>query len=136
MTKEEFVESMTYLGIAYGKEYSQIEIQQHYDFLKEFSDEVLMKAIKNIIKKSKFLPKITELIEECENCKELTKYNVIEFMRSKGYFKNVNEYEKTVNFVKRNIVPIWLQEDINKHYKMMKQEEQLLENTSGLLIGG
>lgn len=135
MTKEEFVEDMTYLGLAYGKEYSQIEIQLHYDFLKDYSDETLMKAIKNIIKKSKFLPKITEIVEECDRCKEEIKFDVIEFMQSKGYFKIAAEYEKTVYFVKKNIVPQWLQEDINKYYKMMKQEETLLENKSNLLIG-
>ena len=35
MKQEEFVKGLTYLGLAYGKEYTQIETKQIYDFLKE-----------------------------------------------------------------------------------------------------
>lgn len=133
MTKEELVKGLTYLGTAYGKEYTTIELEQHYDFLREYSYETFVAAIKSIIRKSKFLPKITELLEECEKFKEQIKFNVIEFMNSKGYFKHIREYEKATDFMTRGIVPEWLQEDINKYYKMMKQET--LDHKGTLLIG-
>ena len=133
MTQEQFKDSMAYLGIAYGKEFTQQELIIYYDFLKEFNDDILVKAIKNIIKKSKYLPKITEILEECEKCKEQTRYEVIEFMREKGYFKALIEYEKATLFMERGLVPEWLQEDINKYYKMMKQD--MLDHKETLLIG-
>ena len=121
MTPEQFKDSMSYLGIAYGKEFTQQELTVYYDFLKEFSDETLVKAIKNIIKTSKFMPKINELVEECDNCKEQVKYEVLEFMKQQGYFKAPIEYEKASLFMERGIVPKWLQEDINKYYRLMQQ---------------
>ena len=134
MTKEELLKGLTYLGVAYGKEYSPIECEQHYDFLKEYSYETFVAAIKSIIKKSKFLPKITELLEECEKYKEHIKFEVLDFMKEKGYFKAPIEYEKASSFMERGIVPEWLQRDINKYYKMMKQE--VLDHKETLMIGG
>ena len=134
MTEVECTKVLTYLGTAFGKEFEQAEAEQYYDFLNEYSYETFKKAVKNIIKKSKFLPKISELIEECENCKETLKLDVIEFMLQKGYFKAISEYEKAVHFVQKGIVPSWLQEDINEHYKMMTQE--MIEAPKRMMIGG
>lgn len=133
MTKEEFKDSISYLGMAYSKEFSQEELELYYDFLKDYKDETLVKAIKNIIKKSKFLPKINELIDECNKCKQNIKYEVVEFMLKSGYFKKgdyeeldfgqeLRNYEKTKKFINENNVPEWLQEDINYYYKLMKQD--------------
>lgn len=133
MTKEEFKDSISYLGIAYNKEFTKKELQLYYDFLKDYNDETLVKAIKNIIKKSKFLPKINELIDECNNCKQNIKYEVVEFMLRSGYFKKgdyeeldfeqeLRNYEKTKKFINENNVPLWLQKDINYYYKLMKQD--------------
>lgn len=117
MGKEQFVKCMTYLGIAYNKEYSRFEVEQHYEFLKEYSYEELKKAIKGIIKKSKFLPKINELIEECEIVKEEVKFNILEVMKNDGYFKNIKEYEKATNFLKSGIIPKWFANDMNNYRK-------------------
>lgn len=133
MTEQEFLESMTYLGLAYGKQYTQEEIKQHYDFLKDYNDTTFITAIKNIIKTSKFLPKITDLIEACESAKTHTRFDVIEYMNKVGYFKNPNEYEKATLFMERGVVPSWLQEDINKYYKDMLSNR--LENKQQALIG-
>ena len=134
MSKEELLKGLTYLGTAYGKEYNKIECEQHYDFLKDYSYETFILAIKSIIRTSKFLPKITELLEECEKHKEQVKNDVIEFMKSQGYFKDIREYEKATLFMERGIVPEWLQNDINRYYKMMRQET--LDHKETLMIGG
>lgn len=133
MTEQEFLESMTYLGLAYGKQYTQEEIKQHYDFLKDYNDATFINAIKNLIKTSKFLPKITDLIEACENAKTQTRFDVIEYMNKVGYFKSPNEYEKATLFMERGVVPSWLQEDINKYYKDMLSNR--LEHKQQALIG-
>lgn len=134
MTEQDLVKGLTYLGSAYGKEYNKMECEQHYDFLNEYSYETFVKAIKNIIKKSKFLPKISELVEECEECKEQVRFEVIEFMKTKGYFKDIREYEKTMMWYSKGILPSWLKEDLNKYYKMMQQDR--LQYQEQKLIGG
>ena len=134
MTEQELVKGLTYLGTAYGKEYSKMECELHYDFLKEYSYETLVKAIKSIIRKSKFLPKVTELLEECEKCKGQVRFDVLEFMRERGYFKAPSEYDKASLFMINDNVPEWLQKDINRYYKMMNQE--MLDHKETLLIGG
>lgn len=133
MTPEQFKDSMAYLGIAYGKEFTQQELTIYYDFLKEYSDATLVTAIKSIIKKSKFLPKITELLEECDKCKEHIKIDVLEFMRNKGYFKTLSEYEKATRWLETGIIPDWFKADLNEHYKMMQQVK--LGHKETLLIG-
>ena len=134
MTKEELTKGLAYLGMAYGKEYSSIECEQHYDFLREYSYQTFVEAVKSIIRKSKFLPKITELLEECEKHKEHTKFEVLEFMKNKGYFKATSEYEKAIRYLETNVIPEWFRNDLNEHYKMMQQVK--LEHKETLLIGG
>ena len=115
MGKDEFIESMTYLGLAFNKTFTKNELILHYDFLKEYDDEVFTKAVKNIIRKSKFLPKINELIEECEIVKEEAKFNILEIMKNDGYFKDIKEYEKATNFLKSGIIPAWFANDMNNY---------------------
>lgn len=134
MTQEELTKGLSYLGMAYGKEYSSIECEQHYDFLREYNYQTFVEAVKSIIRKSKFLPKITELLEECEKYKEHTKFEVLEFMKSKGYFKATSEYEKAIKYLETNVIPEWFRNDLNEHYKMMQQVK--LEHKETLLIGG
>ena len=134
MTEIECTKGLTYLGTAYGKEYSQIECEQHYDFLRDYSYKTFVAAIKNIIRKSKFLPKITELLEECDNCKERTKFEVLEYMKSQGYFKDGSEYDKAIMFLERNNIPEWFKADLREYHRMML--ENRLEHQETLMIGG
>lgn len=132
---------MKYLGIAYGKEFDVDECKVYYDFLKAYNYEVFRTAIKSSIKKSKFMPKINELVEECEKAEFGTKNEVIEYMRVKGYFKTIFEYDKANLFVNRGVIPEWLLEDMRKYYIEMiteqkqlgGQEEKFLQNTQKLL---
>lgn len=136
MKQEEFVKGLTYLGMAYGKEYNQMETKQIYEFVKEYNYETFVKAINSIIRTSKFVPKIAELIEECEKCKSSTKTEVIKYMWNTGYFKlsyrpehqlsdehAMRNYNKVIMWLERGLLPDWLQEDINYYYKLMKQEK-------------
>lgn len=130
----ELVQGLQMLGMAYGKEFTQQECELYYEFLQEYSYETFKTAVKNIIRTSKFIPKINELIEACDKAKEQVKFDVLEFMQSKGYFKAPIEYEKASLFMERGNVPEWLQKDINHYYKMMRQET--LEYKETLMIGG
>ena len=134
MSELECTKGLTYLGTAYGKKYSQMECEQHYDFLRDYNYKTFVAAIKNIIRKSKFLPKITELLEECENCKERTKFEVLEYMNSQGYFKDGSEYDKAIMFLERNNIPEWFKADLREYHRMML--ENRLEHKETLMIGG
>lgn len=136
MRIEELVKGLNFLGLAYGKEYSQLECQQIYEFVKEYEYEVFIRATKDIIRTSKFLPKIADLIEACEKQKEEKRVEVIDYMKECGYFylsyrpehkldeaQATRNYLKVKTFIERGIIPDWLQEDINYYYKLMKQEK-------------
>lgn len=134
MTKEECIKGLKYLSIAYGTDgFTPEESSVYYEFLQGYSYDTFRAAVKNIIKKSKFLPKITELLEECENCKEQTKFEVLEYMKSQGYFKVGSEYDKAISFFERNIIPEWLKKDLNEYYKMMLSNR--IEHKETLMIG-
>lgn len=64
MEKLELVKGLKYLGIAYGKEFDEEECQVYYDFLKNYSMNIFSTAIKNLIPKSKFIPKLNEIMSE------------------------------------------------------------------------
>lgn len=134
MSQEELVKGLAYLGMAYGKSFTQQECEIHYDFLKEYSYQTFVAAVKNIIRKSKFLPKITELLEECENCKEQSRYKILDYMQSKGYFKASIEYDKAVHFLETDVIPEWFKNDMNTYYRMMRQEA--LDYKEKLMIEG
>lgn len=133
MKQKELLKGLTYLGTAYGKEYTKLELEQHYDFLKDYSYETFKTAIKNIIRTSTFLPKINDLINACEAAKTTVKFEVLEYMNNVGYFKHPKEYEKATAFMEKGIVPEWLQNDINEYYKKMVGNR--IEHQPRIMIG-
>lgn len=145
MKIEELVKGLNFLGLAYGKEYNQMEAQQVYEFLKEYDYDTFIKATKEIIRTSKFIPKIADLIEACENQKEVKKREVLDYMRESGYFnlsyrpehkldeaQATRNYMKAVTFLERGIIPDWFREDLNYYYNKMHQEQ--LENKTNKLL--
>lgn len=134
MKLEEFNECMIYLGIAYNKEFTQNEIRVYYDFLKKYDVNTFKRAIKKIIEKSSYIPKIADLINECEENKDKTKFEVLNYMRKVGYFKLCaygeiddvkasRNFDKATRFLERGIIPDWFEEDLNYYYKKMHQEQ-------------
>lgn len=145
MRIEELVKGLNFLGLAYGKEYSQLECQQVYEFVKEYDYETFIKAVKEIIRTSKFTPKIADLIEACEKNKNSIKIEVLDYMKKEGYFylsyrpehkldeaHATRNYIKARTFIERGIIPDWFQEDINYYYNKM-QNAQLETKTNKLL---
>lgn len=133
MKKEEMVKLLGYLGVAYGKEFTQQECEVYYDFFKDYNYSILQAAIKNTIKTSKYMPKIADLIEACDKSKEDNKVEIIELMKQQGYFKAPSEYDKALAFVKKGIIPEWLKSDMKEawqKYNMLQIE------TNQKLIGG
>lgn len=132
MKIEELVKGLNFLGLAYGKEYNQMEAQQIYEFVKEYDYDTFIRATKEIIRTSKFLPRIADLIEVCESQKGIKKREVLEYMKKDGYFylsyrpehrldeaQATRNYMKAISFIERGIIPDWLKEDINYYYNKM-----------------
>lgn len=133
MTKEECIKGLKYLSLAYGTDgFTPEECSVYYEFLQGYNYDTFRTAVKNIIRKSKFLPKITEILEECDNCKEHTKNAVLTFMANQGYFKSPIEYDKATTWIERNIIPNWFKEDMKKYHSMMNKEQ--LEYNQRLMI--
>lgn len=142
MKIEELVKGLSFLGLAYGKEYSQLEAQQIYEFVKEYDYDTFIRATKEIVRTSKFVPKIADLIEVCEKQKEVKKREILDYMKEEGYFylsyrpehkldeaQATRNYMKAINFLERGIIPDWFREDINYYYnKMNKTQIGVKEN--------
>ena len=134
MKQDELIKGLKVLGIAYGKEFTSDECSTYYEFLQEYNYDTFKAAVKNIIKKSKFIPKISDLVDECENQRTQTRYEILDFMNMQGYFKSPIEYDKASKFLQMNIIPEWFKEDLKRYYSLMKQEKS--EHQEQILIGG
>lgn len=64
MSKEEFLEGMTFLGIAYNKEYTKEEIEVWYSMLNQYSKKEFSDAIKCVVKTLKRIPTIADITEQ------------------------------------------------------------------------
>ena len=135
MSKEEFVKGLKVLGNAYGTSYTREDCELWYEFLGEYSYETFKKTIKKFIKTSKFAPKIADIVQGCEEEKVNEKILIVEYMNSRGYFKQAAEKDKAIMFIGKNNIPQWLQEDIKK-YESEWKNDKLLENKGQTLLEG
>ena len=63
MNKEKFLKIMTYMGIAYNKEFTKEQLEVWYSFLKDYTDDELNNAVKKLVNTEKFLPTIAHIKE-------------------------------------------------------------------------
>lgn len=127
MERENFTNTMSYLGAIYGKDFKDSEIAVWYDILKEYPEEVLNRAIKQLAKTEKFLPAIATIVQECDKYKALTRFEVLEYMRYKNYFKTADEYLKAKEWLERKAMPEWFKEDIKKYYEMILSDTDYIQ---------
>ena len=123
----EFTQQMKILSVSYGKDLDEETVEVWYEYFKSIEKEVFKRALKKIITTSKYMPSISEILEECEKTDKEIKLNVLDQMKERGYFKDVSEYEKTIMWLEKGIVPKWLLEDMRKEYKLLASEKKLLE---------
>lgn len=64
MTKEEFLEGITLLGVAYNKEFTQEQVEVWYSMLGGYTKEQLRNAIKELIKTETYLPTIAHITKQ------------------------------------------------------------------------
>lgn len=123
MNKEQFVKGMSYLGTIYSKEFTQQEVEIYFDFLKSFNYDIFISAIKSLALQSKYLPRISEIVDECNKQKFHRRHIIVEYMKEKGFFKTHLEYEKTLRFIQLSEMSGWLADALSDYYKMMLAEK-------------
>lgn len=64
MDKQTFVKGMTFLGIAYNKEFTEEEIQVWYSLLKDYTEEEFSTAVQELIKTEERLPSIATITKK------------------------------------------------------------------------
>ena len=102
-------------------------VQMYKDELSKYNEKTLNIAIKNIIRNSKYMPSLNEIITECESNKTHNVNTIIEAMKKDGYFKGTNELDKVYMWLAKGIIPSWLREEM-KNY-----QQQLLTNNTRLI---
>ena len=108
--------------------------------LSQYNEETLINAIKEIIRTSKYMPSLNEIIEMCEKSRVHQTNEIVELMWKDGYFKKgaygelddsqaYRNYNKTLKFIEEGIIPEWLKEDMKKYYNQMltNKEVKLIE---------
>ncbi len=145
MEQSELSKLIATLKIAYPshfKDYKQMDIVALVNLYANQFDgypyEVVNKAIYNLIGKSKYMPSISDIKEECQVCVSNYEIDLLKKMYDNGYFhQGVNlldndhasrNYEKANMWVSKGIIPEWLLKDMMEYgYKpMLKAGNQLL----------
>lgn len=150
MTAEEFSKALTFLGVAYNKEFTNEQAKIWYEFFKTTSEETFKKAIKRLIATNKFLPSIAEINQEIalidnphlglDPLEEWEK--VLKLIRKHGFYKP-NEAFKEMNLLTKNVVEqlgwgnlcmseniVWLKKEFVEIFKNKQQGIENLEMLS------
>ncbi len=107
-------------------------VSMYQEQLVGYRPEIIMRSVNNIISKSKFMPTVAEILENCKFCESNFKNEIIEKMIADGYFKDPREIDKTYKFMQEGISPEWLLEDMKKYGYV---EYEALPNTELKQLG-
>ena len=83
--------------------------------LSSFNENTLTTAIKNIIRSSKYMPTLKDILDECNKFKNHNFNAIIERMKRDGYFKNANEVDKIYQWLNEGIIPKWLKDEMKNY---------------------
>lgn len=145
MNKEEFTYVMTFLGVAYNKEFTQKQIKVWHEFFRDTSSETFKTAIKRLVATNKFLPSIAEIKQEIAlidnphlGLDPLEEWEtVLKLIRKHGYYKNIEAFNE-MNLLTKNVVQqlgwdnlcmseniVWLKKEF---IEIFKNKQQGIEN--------
>ena len=111
MNKEEFTKGITFLAIAYNKEFTEEQVSVWYEFFKNENYDDFRNAVKRIIPQKQFMPSIAELKQEITTISNPVLQlnadeewdNVLKAIRRWGSYRQV-EAMKSLNPYTANIV--------------------------------
>lgn len=98
-------------------------IKMYQEQIVGYTPEIVLKAIDEIIRSSKFMPSIAEILDKCDSLAKTYSYDILEKMKKDGYFKRgaygelddthaTRNYEKATMWLSKGIIPQWLLEDM------------------------
>lgn len=137
------------LRIAYPYYFKELDeemllglIKMYQDQITGYTPEIVLKAIDEIIRTSKFMPTIADILEKCDSQAKTYTFDILEKMRQDGYFKRgvygelddnhaTRNYEKATMWLNKGIIPKWLLEDMKKYGYV---DDKLLTNNETKLL--
>lgn len=139
MTMEQAILIRIFLENAYPNFKSDERSERVYmDMLQDYDYKIMIEAAKDFARTSPYPPSIANLVTNYEILKTQILIDIVNEMNRLGYFKKptkeeklfygpgvqiVTEYEKSLSFVERGIIPDFLKRDIWKFYKTTKGED-------------
>lgn len=141
MNQIEFAKAMKRLASFYFKDFSSDDLSAWYELFKDIKVKTLEQAITDIVKESKFMPNINQLLEKCKSTTNSYYLSIIDKMYKDGYFKEgiveldsqheMRNYEKTIKWLEEGNLPGFFKEDMKKY---MLDDNIKIKNKNSFLI--
>lgn len=105
-------------------------VKMYQEQITGYTPEIVLKAIDEIIRTSKFMPTIAEILDRCDGQAKTYTFDILKIMQEDGYFKRgaigelddsqaIRNYEKATMWLGKGIIPDWLLKDMQKYgYKV------------------
>ena len=142
MTQLDFISGMKRLSSYYFKELTNDQLVIWYEMFKDVSNDDFNQAIKELSRESQYMPNANILLEKCSQINIRNISQVVQFMYEDGYFHKGIErlsdeqanrnFDKTMMWIEKGIVPSFLEDDINSYLSKYKQSK--LDNNERLKL--
>lgn len=133
MTQLDFISGMKRLSSYYFKELTNDQLVIWYEMFKDVSIDDFNQAIKEILRESQYMPNANILLEKCSQINIRNISQIVQFMYEDGYFHSGVEklsdehanknFDKTMMWIEKGIIPSFLEEDINSYLVKYKQSK-------------
>lgn len=122
MREDEVSVIVATLGLAYPNNFKNYTEEQtlalikfYQEQLQEYNYKTVKKSIDILIKNKKYLPTVAEIIETCENNKEVEISKIIMLMMKDNYFKSDEEIFRAQGWINLGVIPEWFKNDMKKY---------------------
>ena len=128
MNIQEFLKGMKILQSSYRQDFEEEDIKIWYMQFNTVPANIFYTAITDIVRNSRFMPSISDILNKCDEVKEKKRFAILEFMKTKNYFKNSQEYDKATHWLETNMIPSWFVKDMKKYQQLQ------IENKNTVLL--
>ena len=142
MKKLDFISGMKKLSSFYLKEFTNEQLSLWYEMFEEIPEDIFNQAIKEISKENKYIPNASLLHDKCSSLNKNNLMNIANYMYQDGYFHRgvkrlsdeqaLRNFDKTVMWLEKGIIPSFLKEDMQEYMKKYKQSQ--IQNQERLKI--